>query len=303
MTYFNRSADEFMPVGRGPFNPTDENQPEAPALLRNGLYYRTRVFPELVTLVDACQRGQMSYDELPLDALQSWNETGWKEPHVSHEAVVRFGAKITEEATEVIDAADEYFETQDSAHLVEELGDYQWTATALIGNAGVVVGDSIARRLFDYAKGTRVWSSQGAISYPKWYDVATGIAVKRGPITIGDLDDLIKVGFVPQGSIAMNQDEHEQVSPTYFANDCLMLGRMLTLLCERQFDSNRHPSIYGLDFKAEADDVGKIAAEIYLRTAAVAAYVGTDLAHVASVNVDKISGRIVTNTVDKLERP
>lgn len=266
----------------------------------SGLYYRSRVFPGLAQSVDACRSGEVPYSELSLDAFQSWVELGWKKPHASAEAAERFMAKALEEYREVDEALEDYWETRNPGHLLEELGDFQWCIGANACNSGVVLGDDIKLRLYEYAVGTKVRTADGSFDYADWYGHAASLSVKRTSPTIGDIDDLISRGFVPQMSPAMNLYDEEEISPTVFMSDFLLYLAVLRNASEHLYQSGR-PSLQSSSLRSFNRDIGALTSEVMLRTAAIASYVGSSLAHVVQVNIDKVSDRVEKNLVDKTD--
>src|SRR4051812_41319586 len=129
MTLFNRTGNEFFPVGDPGIDYDTARDPEATAGMRDGLYYRAHTFPGLLAMIEEAQITENGFRKISLEAFQSWNEIGWKAPHASFDAVVRFGEKAKEEATEVDDALEDFYDTREPGHLIEEIGDYLWVAT------------------------------------------------------------------------------------------------------------------------------------------------------------------------------
>lgn len=294
MVYHNRSNAEFQVFG---YPGADIfTRPDADDIGRvEGLYYRTQSFAGLEAELQRCRSGEMAYTDLSLDADQAWNESAWKLPHASLEAAKRYGAKFREEVREVDDALEEYWDTRNPAHFIEELGDLKWVLLALASNSGVVISDAVKSRLYQYAAGTRVFNSGGGLRYPDWYETATQLAIKQGSLSIGDIDSVIDAGLVPQHSPAMNIEEDETISPTFYVNDFILHGLLLKIE-EEQYDENGFR--FALVPLAEQPSA-QHAAEIYLRIAAMAHYVGSTLAEVIRINVEKIAQRVATGTIDK----
>jgi hypothetical protein len=297
MTYFNRSREDFSPV-QGSIDSAGLYIPEGPIQLRDGLYYRSRIFPALQSAVQDCVIGEREFNKLPVDAYQSWVETGWKEPHASLAAVSRFRQKGIEEAREVEDAYKEFMESKNNTHLVEELGDYAWVTVGFANNGGVVTSDSIKTRLYDYGMGTKI-IEDGKFNYPVWYDTAMRLAIKRNSLTLGDIDDLNNAGFMPRFSPAMNvyQFEDQICSPEYVF-DLSPFAVFMAGINEQQYDDENR-IVTGSQFMEHSNHLGKLVAESIFRVAAIAHKEGSSFSEVVRQNVIKISGRIETGTVDR----
>jgi NTP pyrophosphatase (non-canonical NTP hydrolase) len=264
------------------------------------LYFRTVVFPELANEVEACRRDPRLYGSLTVDAYQMWNEFGWKRPHATFQAADRFAGKLREEHAEVDDALEEYYDTLDPTHLVEELGDFAWVATGVANNGGAVIGDGLKRRAYEYAMGTRQYIN-GIASYPEWYDAAGALAIKKGPVTLGDIDDLLDAGFVPQPSPTYNILEDEPVSAIGYVFDLQMYGAAMRSLNAQQYPYGEDGRSDRTTYEQAAQRLGNAAAEIYFRVAYIAKYAGKDLTTVMATNVDKISDRVATGSVDRTD--
>jgi hypothetical protein len=248
--------------------------------------------------VDDCLAGTREFGELTLDADQAWNESGWKKPQASIEAAIRFTDKAREEWRELDDALEEYWDTREATHFVEELGDFKWLMTAIASNSGVVANDALKARLYEYIAGTREIKEDGSYGYPDWYDAAAAISVKRNPVTIGEIDDLIDAGFVLRFSPAMNLYEQEEISPTGVMFE--FQGHIVFLrgLSERIFEHDLR-AYQGIALYDVTQDVGRIVAEAYLKIASLAHYAGATMAQVVQVNMEKINRRIAERTIDK----
>ncbi len=302
MAQFNRTGEQYFPAGYPGVDYATARGPESPAQLQDGLYYRTKTFPGLIEAVQACLDGEQPYEGLSVDAYQSWNETGWKQPHVTLGAGQRFYSKGSEEQREVDDALEEFFSSRDNAHLVEELGDYLWVITGYVNNSGAVVGDAIKQRLFEYIVGTKVYVN-GEVSHPEWYDAAAELAIKRGQITVGDLDGLLAAGFVPRFSPIMNLYEDEEICATAFVFDFQAYNAFMRGLSEQRFAYGEHNHTPTDTARDIAESISIIAAEAYFRVAAIAYLSGASLSAVVQKNVEKVSHRIQTGTVDKSDGP
>jgi hypothetical protein len=298
MPYFNRTGAEFYTAPDTGVDFDSRRAVEAAPGVAEGLYFRRHEFPGLSELVDDCLTGTRDFSELSLDADQAWNESGWKKPQASIEAAIRFTDKAREEWRELDDAFEEYWDTRDATHFVEELGDFKWLMTAIASNSGVVANDAVKARLYEYIAGTRELKEDSSFGYPDWYDAAAAIAVKREPVTMGELDGLIEAGFAPRFSPAMNLYEEEEVSPTGVLFEFQGHIAFLRGLSERIFEHDLR-AYQGIALYDVTQDVGKIVAEAYLKIAAMAHYAGATMTQVVRGNMEKINKRIVARTIDK----
>jgi hypothetical protein len=302
MTYHNRTDNEYYPLGDAGVDFDARREQEAEPVAVDGLYFRGRLFSALADDVRVCLEGIRLFGELSLDADQVGNESGWKEPHATREAALRFSDKTLEEQRELEEAIDEWHDGRVSTteDIIKELGDFKWCVAAVASNAGVTINDALKSRLYEYVAGTKQ-AIDGKMGPPEWYDAAAGLAIKRDGLTIGDIDGLIAAGFVPQHSPAMNLYEPEDVSPTLFMWDFLGYAKFLRVLSEQLYDSNHGIFHQGPALQGPAEQVGVIAAEAYLRVAALAHHYGSTFEEVVAVNTHKISGRVATNSVDKTD--
>lgn len=297
MTYFNHSGGDFDPAGA---LPSESSWPRALAD-GDGLYYRTQVFPELSDQIKRSQNGELEAGEVDIDAYQAWCESGWKKQHATYLAADRFSQKGKEESDEVVDAWTEYGRTGDESHLVEELGDVLWVATALASNAKAAVSDSLKKRFFDYLMGTKVIVSSGAQTEPAWYDDVARLSVKRGPLQLVDISQLFtRTNFVPQASAAMNLEGDETISLHEQVSSLGYLMAAAAFQNRQQYDEEGGPSYLSeAGYRQLSSTVGEAVAEVYLRVAAAGHVIGSSLPAIAAVNIAKITERIRTNTVDK----
>lgn len=303
MTYVNRTGEQYDPSGltqvdRGLFEYTTDAVEQSDS----GLYFRSRIFPALTEQIDACLEGDIPANELTIDAYQAWNERGWKVPHRSIEAVKRFSSKGLEELQEIDDAMEEYWDGEGSDHLKEEIGDGLYCPTALASNGGCVISDALQLRAFDYAKGTKVYTADG-LKRPQWYRAAAELSIQERPITAGDLDTLVKSGFVARFSPAMNIDEDEKFSMIGSVFDMTSFVVGMAAVGERQYDFGKSERIDTFTFETLSKDLGIYAAEIYFRTTSIASTIGSSLGEIMLENIKKVEGRITTNTVDKTDGP
>jgi len=297
MAYHNRDSEIFRPIDNG--FPRSWGQPD-PHLVgedANGLYYRSRIAPQLSQEVDDCLAGTADFSDLSLDADQSWNEGAWKEPHASLAAFLRFSRKFREEVVELVDAFAEYNGTGDARHFIEEVGDVKWVVTALASNSGIVVSDAIKSRLFEYVAGTRQFDEGHHLSYPQWHTFAGSLAVKQGPLVVGDIDNLIHHGFVPQPSPIMNIEADERLSPTGIFRDLLFYRYVLLAAEERYKEDGFHVApVY-----PNQSEPGRPTADMYLQLAAMANFVGSSFAEAIGGNSRKMTERIAINAIDKTD--
>lgn len=292
MVYYNRSEEDFLAVGDTQRSRVMFRDLEPAFEEREGLFYRALDFPGLAQAVQQCLDGDTPYADLSIDAYQAWVETGWKVPHRSVEAVERFATKAREEHFELDMAVEEYCPGQGADHAVEEAGDYLWVITAAASNAGAVVSDSIKHRLYKEAMGTRLYRGN-EITYPDWYDKAGAIAIKRGSVTVGDIDDLFMSGnYVPQYSSAANIYEDEDVlCATAYLFELQGVNVFMKNACLNQLREG-----WSEESARRAGELGAIA---LLRVAAIAHQMGRTLEDVISTNIPKITKRINDGTVDK----
>lgn len=300
MVRINRTGSQYRPIDYQGVDYATRCTPEDPAQMHDGLYYRSQTFASLKADVDSCRIGTMAYEQLSVEALQAWTESGWKTPHSSFDSVKRLGDKAHEEAGEVDDALEEFWNTRDKTHLIDELGDYLWVTSAFASNGSVVISDAIKKRLYAYAMGTKVRTSSG-FEEPEWYDAAAGLATKRGSLNLGDLDDIISAGFVPRFSPVMNLYEKEEICCTNFAEDLIAYSTYMIGMASQQHGYNEDAYVPHEVFEGLSDAIGNVAAEVYFRVAAMAHFVGGSISEVVKVNIDKISKRIAAGMIDKTD--
>ncbi len=298
MTQFNRSGEQFFPFGYPGIDLYSQGGREDTKAAESGLYYRSRVAPDLSQAIDKCLDGTSSFADMSFDALQAWNESAWKVPHGTLAASTRFADKLGEELDEAEQALEEFRDTRDNRHLIEEIGDVGWGINALASNGRAVISDSLKDRVYSYLTGTRIYTESGSFDYPDWYDEAAKFVVRRGPLNIGDVDALVGAGFVPQHSPVMNLYEPEKISPTHEL--CWNFKFYIPAL--RSLNEQLHGSeTYIPHDNGEhiSHEIGKIAAEATLRIAAIAHYAGSSFEEVVSLNIAKINNRITLNIIDK----
>lgn len=299
MVYFNRTNADYFGRASIDFDFDDRRIAESAPQDQRGLYYRQHVFPGLRTLVDACVDGEAPFDELTFDALQAWNELGWKQPHATLEAAERFASKALEERGEVSEAFEEYWDTRNPEHVVEELGDLGWTITALASNAGIVVSDTIKQRAYEYSMGTKEFDDTGSVVDPSWYDAMASLAIRRGSVKLGDVDAVLREGFFPWPSASMNRDGGERISPTVYLHDLRLYIMLLRSINEDLYGAERSVAVRIPPDRIDA--CRSIVAESWLDIAAMAHYVGSTLSEVVSTNIQKVTHRVSHNLVDKTD--
>lgn len=299
MTYFNHSGGEFDPAGA---LPSESSWPRAYAD-GSGLYYPVHDFPELSDQIRRTQIGELIIGEVEIDAYQAWCESGWKAQHATYSAADRFSQKGQEETNEVVDAWIEYRKTGDNTHLVEELGDVLWVATATASNAKATVSDSLKKRFFDYLMGTKVIMPGGGQTEPAWYDKVAELSVKRSSLQLLDISRLFdQTKFVPQPSAARNLEGDEAVS---LYEQVSSLGYMMinaAMANRQQYNQDGGPSYLSeAGYRQLSSTVGEAVAEVYLRVAAAGHVIGSSLPAIVAANISKITERIKTNTIDKTD--
>ena len=304
MTYFNHSGGgDFNPAGALPSESTwAHGQVDG-----RGHYYPVQTFPELSDQIQRSQNGELEISEVDIDAYQAWCESGWKAQHATYSAADRFSQKGQEETDEVVDAWVEYRKTGDESHLVEELGDVLWVATALASNAKASVSDALKKRFFDYLMGTKVIGAGGGQTEPAWYDAVAELSVKRGSLQLVDISQLFaRTNFVPQASAAMNLEGDETISLHEQVTSLEYLIVAAAFQNRQQYDEEGGPSYLSeAGYRQLSSNVGEVIAEAYLRVAAAGQVIGSSLPAIVAANIAKITERIKTNTIDKTdgERP
>jgi NTP pyrophosphatase (non-canonical NTP hydrolase) len=302
MVYFNRTGQEYFTPPESGVDFDSRRAIEGSPHLTAGLYYRQHVFPQLAELITDGLGSESDMSAVSLDADQSWNETGWKQPQTTYEAAIRFTGKLQEEVGELDDALEEYWDSRNAAHFIEELGDCKWLFTAIASNSGVVVNDALKARLYEYIAGTRELKDDGTFDYPDWYDAAAELSIKKEPLTIGDIDKLLESGFVPRFSPAMNLYEPEELSPTHTIFELRSYSVFLRGLSERLFEQDIL-AYQGVALSVVNEQIAKMIAESYLKIAAMARYAGSSMSEVCRINTQKISRRMAENQVDKSDSP
>lgn len=101
--------------------------------------------------------GEFPARELPLQVYQEWVELDWKKLHGTYEATERLMGKIIEEAgVEFVQASvdledqDEFLRKQNSKEFIDEAGDALWCTVAVASNAGVDVTEATRLYLRDW---------------------------------------------------------------------------------------------------------------------------------------------------------
>jgi len=294
---FNRSS-EFIPLSAT--NPWLQQSPR-PSLStpQDGLYFRSLIHQGSAEEITRFLNGEVQDDDLSLDAYQSWNEQGWKEPHVSKSAMSRFGQKAIEEAREVESAAEDYFDSKENGDLVLELGDFTWVATAVANNTGIIVSDELKHALYQYSMGIKVYDGR-VFREPDWYDAATKLAIKKGSLTLGDIDQLNRdAKFVPLLAPVMNIDPDDDMEAS-ITGACYYLQWYSVIFKSFVEDYEQY-----LNFSApqtsQLEDLAKVIVGSYLQVAWIANEVGSSLSEVVTQNIKKIEKRVQSRTVDKTD--
>lgn len=140
-----------------PLRPTGgnlySNGPDQEIYQENG-FYQPGPMAEVARRRDAVLpylEGLWSIEEMPLRVYQEWTELDWKAPHGSYTAVERFMDKMVEEgAVELRDAEAAHVaaptETTKKEYISEE-GDALWTTTAIASNGGVNITQAVREYL------------------------------------------------------------------------------------------------------------------------------------------------------------
>lgn len=308
-----------MPEGYHPFGTTDPhvfdgNGPDAAPIELGGLYYRRDAkysYDELSSTLLQCS------EEANFLSYQYWAEFAWKTQQGTYNSAERFIDKLTEEHLEFKLAVDQFrqcTEKDDKPALAKEVvleaGDVMWCITALSSNAQSDIDAGMRNILFAYTRGTQHIRNLVA-EKPRWRDVVGSMAVKYDQLNFGDLDQIIAAGFEPQPSPLMNifdSDEEQFDVPQHLFMEAGLIA-VIASLHRRQYgygdDLSKNPTSFVMpgEFQRLALQIAEVASSCLLETLYVANKLlpGISMATIVNKNVEKISSRVITNTVDKTD--
>src|SRR5579884_626733 len=160
-------------------------------VIRDGLYSRKSTAAE-ASILEECLISHPSRQSIA--DYQVWVEQYWKTSQGTYSSVKRFSDKLDEEFQEVIiELAND---NPDTEQLNSELGDVTWCLIALATNGGVDIDSGLKNRLYRYVAGTQ-WIVGTLPTEPTWRLKAAELATKFEPVSIEEIDQLIREGFEP----------------------------------------------------------------------------------------------------------
>lgn len=193
--------------------------------------------------------------------------------------------------------------------MVQELGDNLFCAVAQASNSSAGIDEAMKNTLYRYVMGIRHIRYDSEDTRPIWRSRAARLATKPDLLTINDIDLLIKAGFEPTQSPAMNiygpDERHEGISG-HIENLFYLISGAYNA-AEQQYAYGNDMRIEGgplfmmpEDYRRLSGVVGELSATALLEVAYIARVaVGKCLATVAKENVRKISSRVQAGLVDK----
>lgn len=224
---------------------------------------------------------------------QQWAELGWKEPHGTPEASIRFMNKLNEEIDELVEANNNVLNqykinnTCDcNRNFLEELGDIMWCVTALSSNSSVDVNSALKMSILDHTVDQIHDIDNNSIL---WQSHAINISFSDSDIKLLDIDRLINDGFEPRiiSSESGNgvEDHIEWLS-----------------LYSHEIDHhiNRQYKNLSASYDEPIDRIAKLASDTYLNIAYIAnKRLGGSLSEVVEMNINKLNKRMLANRIDK----
>ena len=192
--------------------------------------------------------------------------------------------------------------------VVLEAGDVIWCAAALSSNAGADIDAGMRTVLFEYLRGTQHIRNMTA-EKPRWRDAAALLAVKYEQLSFGDLDMLIRAGFEPLSSPLMNiydPDVDEFTIDGHITMGVVLIHAMSNLHLQQyaygdNLDGDPSPTVMPEKFKELGLHIAKYASSTLLETLFIVNRLLPDvtMAEIVKKNIDKISTRVKTGSVDK----
>jgi NTP pyrophosphatase (non-canonical NTP hydrolase) len=275
-------------------------RPPVEVRLKNGLYSRNDIDLDM----DIVTQRLIDKQATVLD-YQYWAELNWKTKHGTSSSVERFTDKLREEQGELLKSIADQELPKD---INSELGDVLWCTSALASNGAADIDAGMKNRLFRYVVGTQwIKSNQGFA--PVWREKAAELAVKHGPLTLHELDDLVSAGFEPSISPVMNIDDYEeQDALADHLNNLTIAIEGSRVFAERQYgwESDKEDKSFVIEARFEqlARALGEQVAEVFFEVG----FIGnretkTSISQLAQQNVEKIGGRVAHNQVDKTDNP
>jgi len=278
----------------------------------DGLFYRGDIEIDREALV---ARLTSSPDATVLD-YQNWVDGAWKQEQGTLGALERFTSKLHEETAELRTEVLSVFlgqgdGDQNSARLLDEAGDLIWSISALACCASADIDAGIKGLLYDYVRGSRyiTVSKDGAKTEPPiWRPTAGSLVIKWDQLTLDDIDTLIESGFEPTASTKMFIERDED-DDTPIGHMMLLENINLTienLILAQYGGPGTQNRQYMLEesFKDKSIEIGKLVAFGYLSCAFILnRAIQRTLADAIKHNVEKVSKRVETGTVDKSDGP
>lgn len=222
---------------------------------------------------------------------QQWAELGWKEPHGTAAASIRFLNKLNEEIGELVEANNNVINQHKNNddwnyNFLEELGDIMWCVTALSSNSSADINSALKASVLDHVVDQINCSNS---SLEPWQNQATNISFSNSDIKIFDIDQMIKRGFEPQ-IIPYESENNVEDHIEWLSLYAHEIGHHIDL----QYNNP------GASYDDHIDRIAKLASDIYLNIAYIAKNgVGGSLNEVVEINFNKLNKRRLTNRIDK----
>ena len=242
---------------------------------------------------------------------QEWTESGWKKPHGTYEAAMRFIGKLFEEVGELeesyvifISNKNEQNESEYAHDLLSELGDVLWCATALASNSSADIDSGLKARMYEYTMGLNFYVDGTKMTAP-WRNHLAMLATSESNIELSGISNVIAEGFEPQPSTAMNLEYDDSKLEIFQHIDMLKnLAFALRGMVEKQYNYGETENLYIMpsSYDDVAHTITSLASEVYLNIAYIAhEQLGASLEDVVAVNMAKINARIESQRVDKVD--
>lgn len=276
----------------------------AQSVLQDGLFYRSDLLG-----IHELESSLLTGDGAVQD-YQRWVDSGWKREHGTSGAAERFMSKLEEEFEEFATEIKHHAMGRGSAEeIIGEAGDVIWCTTALTSCLGGDLGDGMKSLLYHYTAGVQLIDEQGRAMPPSWRPTAAQLAIAYEPTDIKGLDELIAAHFEPLPSPVMNifDDGYPEVDPyehliTMAAHTSALISHANRIFQPEENSAERRIINGGMPEYGRT--AAELAANIYLETAWIVHHItGVRLADIIRINVQKISGRIANNQVDKTDNP
>ncbi len=257
-----------------------------------------------------------STPDVTLDEWQLWGQNNWKPRHGTKDAAMRFGRKLVSEYQEYIHEYINVASLQDSPDrldeerkLVSEAGDVFWCAASGASNAGGRLESALRLHIYKTAaetSGSTLGQHENASPFVVHLAELALSDVK--PVTLGDIDALLDLGFVPASiNKKFDTSSHRQVLVDADSN----LHKRSFERVDAQFalqiqqygveDIIAHNHRGGYEsYEMHSDRIAELAIGTMIDIAYKSyALAGAHFSTIIRANYKKLSGRVENNLIDR----